>query len=164
MKIKDLQARQSNVEVEGAVLEVGEPREFTKFNKTGRVANAILKDESGQVKLTLWNEQIDQIKVGDRVKIQKGYVGEWQGELQLTTGKFGTLEVLGGDSAEPAIKKPSEPISEEEVTEDEKEEAEVLTGLKEEPAGEAVTEDEKVEAKPDSSEHAGLDVEEEEIK
>ncbi|MFH1668865.1 MAG: SOSS complex subunit B family protein [Candidatus Woesearchaeota archaeon] len=98
MSIKDLQARQTNVEVEGEILEVGQVREFSKFGKQGKVANAKLKDNTGEVKLSLWNEQIDQVKKGDRVKVMKGYVGEFQGELQLTTGKFGTLEVTKGDS------------------------------------------------------------------
>lgn len=93
--IKDLQARQGNVDIELDIVDVGEVREFEKFGKSGRVASAIAKDESGDIKLSLWNEQIDQIKAGDKVKISNGYVSEWQGELQLTTGKFGKLEVIG---------------------------------------------------------------------
>ncbi len=103
MKIAQLQPRQTNVDVEGTIREIGEPRTFSKFGKEGKVANAILVDESGQVKLSLWNEQCDQLKVGDIVKVTKGYVGEWQGELQLTTGKFGTLEVSSGTA--PATEK-----------------------------------------------------------
>ena len=103
MKINELEARGSNVDVEGVITDVNDPREFEKFGKKGRVANAQLQDETGKVKLSLWNEQIDQVKVGDRVKVSKGYVSEWQGELQLTTGKFGTLEVVEGDApAAPA--------------------------------------------------------------
>ena len=44
--------------------------------------------------LTLWNEQIEKVKIGNKIAITNGYVGEWQGEKQLTTGKFGTLEVI----------------------------------------------------------------------
>jgi len=100
MKIAQLQPRQTNVDVEGTIKDIGEPRTFEKFGKSGKVANAILKDESGQVKLSLWNEQCDQVKTGDKVRVAKGYVGEWQGELQLTTGKFGTLEVVGEPSSQ----------------------------------------------------------------
>ena len=98
MYIKDLQPRQGNVELEAEVKEIGDVREFDKFGKKGRVANAILSDGTGTVKLSLWNEQIDTINAGDKVKVSKGYVSEWQGELQLTTGKFGTLEVVSGES------------------------------------------------------------------
>jgi len=95
MAIKDLQVRQGNVDVVVDIVDVGEVREFEKFGKSGRVATAIAKDETGDVKLTLWNDQIDQVKAGDKVHISNGYVNEWQGEKQLTTGKMGKLEVVG---------------------------------------------------------------------
>jgi len=98
--IKELQPKQSNVNVEGEITEKGEVREFQKFGNPGRVCSAKIKDESGEIGLTLWNDQIDQVKVGDRVRITKGYVNEWQGEMQLTTGRFGQLEVLSKDSGE----------------------------------------------------------------
>jgi replication factor A1 len=100
MFIKDLQPRQTGVDVEGDVTEVSDVREFNKFGKQGRVSNAMIKDGTGRVKLSLWNEQTEKVKVGDKVKVKNGYVGEFQGELQLTTGKFGTLEVIRGE--EPA--------------------------------------------------------------
>ena len=98
MKIKELQAKQGNVEIEAEVISMEEPKEFQKFGTVGRVSNAIIEDETGQIKLTLWNDQIDQVKVGDKVKISKGYVNEYKGDKQLTTGKFGKLEVIGSES------------------------------------------------------------------
>lgn len=94
MKISELEPRQGKVEIQAEVTEKEEPREFEKFGKKGRVCNAVIKDDSGSVKLTLWNEQVDSVNIGDVVKIQNGWVGEWQGEKQLTTGKFGKLEVV----------------------------------------------------------------------
>mgnify|MGYP001463149580 FL=1 len=95
MAIKDLKIREGNVDITADVVDVGEVREFEKFGRSGRVATAILKDETGDVKLTLWNEQIDQVKAGDKIHITNGYVSEWQGEPQLTTGKMGKLEIVG---------------------------------------------------------------------
>ena len=74
MAIKDLQPKQ--------------PREFQKFGKAGKVATATVKDSSGTIKMSLWNEQVDQIKPGDKLKITNGYVNEYQGDMQLTTGDF----------------------------------------------------------------------------
>lgn len=74
------------------------PRTFDKFGKQISVANAIVVDESGEVKMTLWNDDIEKVKAGDMVKITNGYVNEFKGELQLTTGKFGKLEVLDKDN------------------------------------------------------------------
>ena len=95
MTIKDLKIRQGNVDIEVDIVDVGEVREFEKFGKSGKVATAIAKDETGDIKITLWNEDIDRVKPGDKVKISNGYVSEWQGEPQLTTGKFGNLEIVG---------------------------------------------------------------------
>lgn len=94
MKISELKPRQGKVEIEVEVTEVGAVREFEKFGKPGRVATAVVKDDSGEMKMTLWNEEIDKVKAGDRIKISNGYVNEFQGEKQLTAGRFGKLEVL----------------------------------------------------------------------
>ena len=94
MELSELKPKQGQVEITGEITEIGETREFSKFGKAGRVATAMIQDSSGKMKLTLWNEQIDQVKVGDSVKISDGYVGEWQGEKQLSTGRNGTLEVV----------------------------------------------------------------------
>lgn len=126
MKISDLQARQGKIEIEAKVIDKEEPRTFEKFGKSGKVCNAKIRDDSGEVKLTLWNEQVDQVKKGDRVRISNGYVNEYQGELQLTTGKFGKLEVLGDAM----------------LTGDEKLEEELLHGKEKQDLKEAVTEDE----------------------
>jgi len=94
MKISELQARQGKVNIELEIISVETPREFNKFGNTGRVANAAAKDDSGEIKLTLWNGEIDQVKAGDKVRITNGYVSEFQGEKQLSAGKFGKLEII----------------------------------------------------------------------
>ena len=59
MKIKDLRNGMKRVAVEAKVVEKSEPREVqSRFkNETYNVANAIISDETGSIKLTLWNEQ-----------------------------------------------------------------------------------------------------------
>ncbi len=94
MKIKELTPRMRNIELVAEVADIGEVREFNKFGKTGRVATAKLKDDSGEIELSLWNEQIDQFGKGDTIKITNGYVKEYQGEMQLTTGMRGALELV----------------------------------------------------------------------
>lgn len=95
MNISDLKAGASNVDVEAVVAEKDEPREVvTKYGKRLNVANAILKDDTGSIAISLWGETIDQINVGDKVKITNGYVNEFRGTPQLSTGKYGKIEVL----------------------------------------------------------------------
>ncbi|MBW2977667.1 hypothetical protein KY331_02375 [Candidatus Woesearchaeota archaeon] len=117
-QIKDLQARQGKVDIVVEVVDLGEVREFNKFGRTGRVATATVKDESGEIKMSLWNEQIDQVKLGDKVHITNGYVNEYQGELQVTTGKFGKLEVV--ESSEGGAEKTEETEEKKEEVKEEK--------------------------------------------
>ena len=95
MQIKDLKPKQGNVDIIVDVIDVGAHREFQKFGKAGKVATAIAKDGTGDIKLTLWNEDIEKVNAGDKVHLIDGYVSEWQGEMQLTTGRMGKLEVVG---------------------------------------------------------------------
>lgn len=59
-----------------------------------KVCNAKIKDDSGEITLTLWNEEIEKVNIGNKIKIINGYVNEWQGILQLTVGRFGKLEII----------------------------------------------------------------------
>jgi replication factor A1 len=95
LNIKDLRNGMRRVTVEANVVEKGEPRQVRSRYKdeTYMVADAIVEDETGSIKLTLWNEQIDQVEVGNKVKIENGYVTSFKGEVQLNVGKFGTMTV-----------------------------------------------------------------------
>ncbi len=99
MKISDLNVGQGNADIEAEVVDVGEPREINKFGRSIRVATATIKDESGTIKMSLWNQDIDKVTAGSRIKVTNGYVNEFQGEKQFTAGKFGKMEVLEGDDA-----------------------------------------------------------------
>jgi replication factor A1 len=93
--IKDLQDGMKRVSVEAKVVEKGDVREVKSRYKdeTYRIVDAVVADETGSIKLTLWNEQIEQVNVGDNLKIENGYVTSFKGENQLNVGKFGKLSV-----------------------------------------------------------------------
>lgn len=93
MNISELQPNKNFDSISGEIVSLDEPREFTNFRGAGRVANAVLKDDTGEVKLTLWNEQIEQIAPGAKVTVENGWVKEYRGELQVSTGKFGKISV-----------------------------------------------------------------------
>jgi len=83
------------VSVEATVVEKGTPRQvMSRFKgETYTVADAKVADESGSIKLTLWNEQIAQVNVNDKIKVENGYVTSFQGQVQLNVGKFGKMTV-----------------------------------------------------------------------
>ena len=98
MEIKDIKPNQGNVDVVCQVVSKDSPRSFEKFGKSGRVCNAKIKDGSGQITLTLWNDDVDKVKVGDKIHLQNGWCSEYKGERQLSSGKFGKIEVVGATS------------------------------------------------------------------
>ncbi len=162
MKISELTTGQGNVDVEGTLSEVGEPKVFSKFGRELKVSNAILKDDSGNIKLTLWNEDVTKFKEGDVVKITNGYVNEFQGEPQLTAGKFGKMEKVGeGEASESAEEGDQAKLSDdtaETVAEDVAEDAAVEEAVKEEaPEG---TSEEQVEEASEELEEAAEEPEE----
>ena len=57
----------------------------TKFGET-KVCTCKLKDDSGEIKFTLWGKDCDKA-VGDAVMIENGYVNMWNDEIQLNKGK-----------------------------------------------------------------------------
>jgi len=95
LNIKDLRNGMKRVDVEAKVVEKGDPREvMSRFkDETYKVADAVVADETGSIKLTLWNEQIDQVNVNDTIKVENGYVTSFKGEIQLNIGKYGKLTV-----------------------------------------------------------------------
>ena len=92
MKVAELKPGMRRVEVEGRIVEKGEPRQVqTRFGDTSRVADAVLTDDSGSIKMSLWNEQIDSFNVNDDVHVENGYVTSFRGEPQLNVGRYGRL-------------------------------------------------------------------------
>ena len=65
MKISELKAGMRNVSVTGKVDSVGESRTVNlKAGGTNDVADAVISDESGSIKLSLWGEDINKVRAG----------------------------------------------------------------------------------------------------
>ena len=94
MKIVELKPGMKQVEITAKVLSISDTREVTtRAGEQSRVAEAMVTDDSGTVKLTLWNEQIDQVKPDNNVTVENGYVTSFRGETQLNVGRYGKLTV-----------------------------------------------------------------------
>ena len=96
-RIGDLVDGMRGVDVEGEVLEKGMARSVRSKRRrweTLTVANAAIGDASGRVVLVLWNEQIRQVKEGDRVRVENGYVSSYRGITQLNVSRAGKRIIL----------------------------------------------------------------------
>lgn len=69
----------------------------TRYGNSARLTNALVADETGKIKLCLWNEQADLLNVGDIVQIRDAAVSTFRGERQLRLGKNGTITVMKKD-------------------------------------------------------------------
>lgn len=83
-----------NVSLEAQVVSLGEPREINKMGRTLKVAEAVLEDDTGSITLSLWQENIEKVSEGSRVKVENAFVGTWQGKPQLTLGRMGKIEAV----------------------------------------------------------------------
>ena len=63
-------------------------------NYTGPVAAACGRDETGLVGLVLWDKQIDEVRIGDVIRIQNGWCQMRDGELVVSTGMSGKLTII----------------------------------------------------------------------
>jgi replication factor A1 len=94
--IKDMRDGMRKVEAEGVVTELSDERQVNlRAGGTARVRDVSLKDSSGSIALTIWDEQIDKVKEGSVVKVENGYTSTFKGVLHLQTGKYGSMKVDG---------------------------------------------------------------------
>lgn len=95
LKISELVEGMKRANVTGKIVQINPVRAFNKSGKEGKVASAVLADDTANVRLVMWDmhhiEQIEknQIKEGDVIEITGG--GIRNGELHLSS--FGELKL-----------------------------------------------------------------------
>jgi ssDNA-binding replication factor A large subunit len=97
MMAKDLKDKAKVDELVLTIIEKKEPREFqSKWSgASGRVCDAVGQDDNGDtVAVTLWNDDIEKVEVNSKIRIVNGWTSSYKDTLQVSTGKFGKLELL----------------------------------------------------------------------
>lgn len=95
MNIRNLKCGMKRVNLRARVLDV--PKAvlvFTRFGGYASVSNALIADETGAIKLCLWNEKINVVSVDSVVQIENASVARFRGENQLKLGRNGRLSVI----------------------------------------------------------------------
>jgi replication factor A1 len=112
-KIADIKSDSGNVNFIAKVVSVFPTREFTRSDGTmGRVGNLLVADETGSIKITLWDDKADLINQGF-IEISQnlqlgGYVKEGYSGVEVNIGSNG---VLSQTDEEVYVKNPSTKIS-----------------------------------------------------
>lgn len=94
LQIKSIMPGLRDVEVVGKVMQIFPARTFQVQERTGQVANLIIADETGSIRLVLWGDQckhLDTLKLSDIVKVRSAYVKDQNSTLELHLGNRGIL-------------------------------------------------------------------------
>lgn len=86
LKLKSILPGMKNIEVTGKVTRKFELREFNTEKRSGKIASFIISDETGFIRVLLWNDQTDkfeEITEGDIITIKNGYIRENNGRKEL---------------------------------------------------------------------------------
>ncbi len=93
--VQDLRHGMKKVNVEAEVLETPKPSLVrTRYGNSAMITNVLIADETGRVKLCLWNTQANHVTVGDTIQIKNASVFTFRSDRQLHLGKTGTVSVL----------------------------------------------------------------------
>ena len=93
-RVIDLVPNQQIQRLELVVLRRYPRRLVNSPNYTGSLAAACGRDETGLVGIVLWGDQVKQVKAGDIIRIENGWCRSRNGEIIVSTGRKGTLEVI----------------------------------------------------------------------
>lgn len=91
LDIKDLTENSKNVNATIKVIEIGETKGIKSQFGDKRVCEVKVADATGSVILSLWDDQIGKLVVGDTVSIQNGYVSVVRNSMRLNIGKYGKM-------------------------------------------------------------------------
>ena len=90
--VKEAETLEKGINVMGIIEEKMQPRKVnTKFGEKA-VVDAKARDQSGTIKITLWEDTVDLVNNGDFVKIDNAYINEYNGTKSLNLGKYGKIE------------------------------------------------------------------------
>jgi replication factor A1 len=101
LQIRDLRSGMAQVCLKAKVLEIPKPSlVYTRYGNYASVANALIADETGTIRLCLWNEQIQSISAGDTIQIENARASTFKGQRQLNIGRKGLLSSVDESSCQ----------------------------------------------------------------
>jgi len=112
-KINEIKAGMTGLNVLGKVLDLGKVRTFSrKDGNSGKVANITIGDDTGKIRVTLWDAKAENpgVNVGEIVEVMNAYAREnaFSNSTELQLGSGGGI---AKSSAEVNYNEPLTPIS-----------------------------------------------------
>lgn len=97
LKIGQLTYGMKNLTVYAQITKIPPSRGvITRWGEQACISNATIADDTGSIRLSLWNDQITTFHVGDEVEIHNCYVTQFAGNLQLRIKRKGKISISPG--------------------------------------------------------------------
>ncbi len=96
VRIKDLKEELGFASVSGVVKMISKVKDWTSGEKSGKVVSLIIDDGTGDIRVTLWNQDAElvnsgKIKLGDIIGIKNAIIKKGQNRLELSVGMRGRV-------------------------------------------------------------------------
>jgi len=108
LKIKDLVDEMRNISIKGRIIQISDKREFErKDGKKGRVCNIIITDGTGEVRVPLWDKQVNildegKLNEGDVVHVRNAFARDNVfGGIEVRLSKLSRIEKIEDDESIP---------------------------------------------------------------
>lgn len=106
MKLNEVEIGKNVPELIVRIVSVAPPRIVnTRSGRKTQLTELLVADETGTAILSLWGFREGKgFTAGKVVKITDGWAKEWQGKMQLSLGRAGSLEEIPDDGSVPPTK------------------------------------------------------------
>ncbi len=94
MTVEELGPEDDDVEITGTITELPRPRAVSTKYGQKKITTCKFEDDTGDIDLTLWEEEIEAVEEGADVYITGAYVREWGDDIQLNISRDGSIETV----------------------------------------------------------------------
>jgi len=96
LNVHDLKPGMSHVNITVMVMNVSESKQVvTSAGVDHEILELEVGDKSGSIKLVLWDEKIiPDLKTGDKLKIENGFVTSFKGAWRINVGRYGEAKKI----------------------------------------------------------------------
>jgi replication factor A1 len=96
MKLNELRPGMENIELNVEIVSIGEKREVETYSGLKHtLVEGEVKDDTGTMGLTVWNEtisELEKVKPGDKAKLVNCFITSFKGVLSVNIGRESKIE------------------------------------------------------------------------
>ncbi|MFC1803341.1 hypothetical protein ACFL0D_05175 [Thermoproteota archaeon] len=96
MNLNNLRPGMEKIDLDIEIISIGIPREVETYSGLKHtLVEGEVKDESGSMGLTVWNEtitELEKVKPGDKAKLVNCFITSFKGVLSVNIGRESTIE------------------------------------------------------------------------